>query len=210
MMFCEVLAVQERLTLCCGAGVPVPVRDSTVGEFEAALANDMLPDATPVPAGVNVTVNCTCCPAGITTGNDTPLRTKAEPVTLPEATVTFSPLALSVPFCCEFVPTATLPKSIVVGLTANCPRGTDVPVPVNGMARFEFDASETTETLPASFPEEGGAKMTVKVKCCPGVSTSGGVNPLMLNPVPVTVACEIVTFTPPVLVRVSDSCWLLP
>jgi hypothetical protein len=57
MTFCEVLAVQERLTLCCGGGVPVPVNASTAGEFEALLKNDRLPDATSVPGGVNVTLN---------------------------------------------------------------------------------------------------------------------------------------------------------
>jgi hypothetical protein len=88
MMFVEVLAVQERLTLCCGGGVPVPVKSSTVGEFEALLANDTLPDAAPVPEGVNVTVNCAYCPAGIVTGNDNPVTAKAEPITLSEDTIT--------------------------------------------------------------------------------------------------------------------------
>src|SRR5271170_2462889 len=109
MMFCDELAVQERSTVCCGGGVPVPVNDSIAGEFEALLANDMLPDATPVPEGVNVTVNCTCWPAGIVTGNESPPRAKADPVTLPDETITLSPVALSVPFSCAFVPTITLP-----------------------------------------------------------------------------------------------------
>jgi hypothetical protein len=49
------------------------------------------------------------------------------------------------------------------GATANCPGGTGVPVPVRGMDRFGFDASETIATLPLSFPEEGGVNVTVKV-----------------------------------------------
>src|ERR1700690_1022012 len=148
MMFCEMLAVHERLTLCCGRGTPVPVRDSIVGEFEASLAKDMLPDATPFPEGVNVMVNCTCWPAGIVTGSDSPLKVNAEPFTVSEDTVTLAPLALSVPVWFACVPTATLPKSMLVGVTLNCPWGTGVPVPVNGIARFGLDASETTETLP--------------------------------------------------------------
>ena len=60
------------------------VKFSTVGEFKALLANDTLPDAAPSPEGVNVTVNCACCPAGIVTGNDNPVTAKAEPVTLSE------------------------------------------------------------------------------------------------------------------------------
>lgn len=38
----------------------------------------------------------------------------------------------------------------------------------------------------------------------------GAVNPLMLNPDPVTAACEIVMLDPPVLVRVSDRVCLVP
>src|SRR5580692_8394787 len=122
MTFCDVLAVQERLTLCCGGGVPVPVNDSTAGEFEALLKNDMLPDAAPVPGGVNVTVNCAYWPAGITIGYDgNPLRAKAEPFKVSELTVTLAPLAVSVPINCSLVPTITLPKAMVVGDTANCP-----------------------------------------------------------------------------------------
>src|SRR5579863_7361260 len=129
MMFCDVLAVHDRLTLCNGGGVPVPVKSSTVGEFEALLANDTLPDAAPVPEGVNVTVNCTCCPAGIVTGNDNPVTAKAETMTLSDDTITVWPVALSVPFSWPFVPTITLPKARVVGDTDNCPWGTGVPVP---------------------------------------------------------------------------------
>jgi hypothetical protein len=42
------------------------------------------------------------------------------------------------------------------------------------------------------------------------VSVNGGFNPLIVKPVPPTEACEILTLTPPELVRVSESCWLLP
>src|SRR5271154_6517371 len=105
---CELLAVQERLTLCWGGGVPVPVKVSMVGEFEALLVNDTLPDAEPVAVGANVTVNCTGWPGGTVMGNDdNPLTAKAEPVTLSEFTITVSPVALRVPVSCAFVPTIT-------------------------------------------------------------------------------------------------------
>src|ERR1700685_779051 len=121
LMFCDVLAVHERLTECCGGGVPLPVKVSTVGEFEALLVNETLPEAAPVAAGVKVTVNCTCWPAGIVTGNEIPLTAKAEPFKVSEDTVTLSPLAVSVPVLCELVPTTTFPKSMLVGPTANVP-----------------------------------------------------------------------------------------
>ena len=69
-------------------------RGSSAGEIfdgrriRGIAANDTLPDAAPVPEGVNVTVNCTCCPAGIVTGNDNPVTAKAEPITLSEDTIT--------------------------------------------------------------------------------------------------------------------------
>jgi hypothetical protein len=52
---------------------------------------------------------------------------------------------------------------MVVGATANWPGGIGVPVPVSGMPKFGFDASETMETFPVSFPAEGGVNVTVKV-----------------------------------------------
>src|SRR5580704_17089870 len=120
--FCDELGVQERLTECCGGGVPVPVQNSTVGEFEALLVNETLPDAAPVADRVNVTVNCTCWPAGIVKGKDgNPLTPNAEPVTISEVTVTLRPLALRLTCCCAFVPTATLPKFMLVGATDSCP-----------------------------------------------------------------------------------------
>ena len=42
------------------------------------------------------------------------------------------------------------------------------------------------------------------------MSVTGRVSPLMENPAPLGVACEIVTGAPPVLVRVSDLLLLLP
>jgi hypothetical protein len=56
-----------------------------------------------------------------------------------------------------------LPKAKVVGDTDNCPWGTGVPVPLSGIDRFGFEAFETIETFPLSFPVEGGAKVTVNV-----------------------------------------------
>jgi hypothetical protein len=61
MMSGEVLAAQERKTQCIGGGEPVPFNEST-GEFEALLAKETVPEATPVACGVNATVNCTLLP----------------------------------------------------------------------------------------------------------------------------------------------------
>jgi hypothetical protein len=49
----ELLALQARATLCCGA-VAEPLRGSTVGEFAALLTNVTLAVALPDVAGANV------------------------------------------------------------------------------------------------------------------------------------------------------------
>jgi len=45
--------------------------------------------------------------------------------------------------------------------------------------------------------------VTVKLVLWPAVSVRGSEGPLMLNPDPVTVACETVTLPVPLLVRVT-------
>jgi hypothetical protein len=89
---------------------------------------------------------------------------------------------------------------------ANWPGDAFVPAPVRGIVRFGSEAFEVTTRLPLAFPADCGEKMTLNITCCPGASTTGGVNPLMLNPVPLMAACEIVTVDDPLeLVRVSES-----
>ena len=56
--------------------------------------------------------------------------------------------------------------------------------------------------LPAAFPATVGAKLAVSVAADPGLMLTGNVNPLALNPVPVTVAPEIVNVAFPEFVRV--------
>jgi hypothetical protein len=47
---------------------------------------------------------------------------------------------------------------------------------------------EAIETLPVKFPEDCGAKVTLKDTLCPGVRVTGVLNPEMLKPEPVTEA----------------------
>jgi hypothetical protein len=63
---------------------------------------------------------------------------------------------------------------------------------------------------PLTLPADCGANTTLKVTLAPGLSTSEGFSPLMLNPAPATVACEIVTLVPPVFVIVSVKVELAP
>src|SRR5579864_5335169 len=184
-MLGDVLAVQERTTLCIGVGVPDPLNESA-GEFEALLTKLSAPEAVPVACGVNVTVNCALLPAGIVTGKDSPLRVNSELLTLADVTVTLAPVALSVAGRFALVPTTTLPKAKLAGVTVNCPAA--VPVPDSARFKVGFDAFEETARFPLALPADGGVKMTPKVILCPDVRVNGGLRPVTLKAVPVTVS----------------------
>jgi hypothetical protein len=65
-------------------------------------------------------------------------------------------------------------------------------------------------TLPLALPADVGAKVTLKEVLWPGVKVSGVVIPEILKPVPATVTCEMLAFTPPVFFTVSVWLWLCP
>jgi len=75
-------------------------------------------------------------------------------------------------------------------------------VPLNGIDKLGFDASEVTVTVPLFVPADFGAYITVNDMLCPGVKVPAE-NPETLNPVPDAAAAETVVFTPPVFVSVS-------
>jgi|SRR5215469_13152748 len=92
----DVLAFQESATLCCGACVPEPPRDSTTGEFVALLAKETFADAVPDACGVNVTLKEAVLPDASVRGNDRPLTENSEPLTPADETVTGAEAAESV------------------------------------------------------------------------------------------------------------------
>src|SRR5579864_1041490 len=90
-----------------------------------------LPVALPAKVGVNLTVKVVLWPGGIVTGSERPPTLNAELFELAAVTVTFAPLAVRLPDAVPLVPTTTLPKPKVVGVTASCPAAA-VPVPDSG------------------------------------------------------------------------------
>lgn len=78
------------------------------------------------------------------------------------------------------------------------------PVPESGMLKLGFEPLEVMLMLPLAAPLAVGLKSTVNDVLWPGVNVTGKVSPLKVNPVPLTVAAEIVRLDPPVLVKVSD------
>jgi hypothetical protein len=86
-------------------------------------------------------------------------------------------------------------------------RAEDTAAPLSAIARLGFDAFEVIDIVPLKLPADDGVSVTLNDVLCPGVKVSGGLIPDMLNSVPLTVAAEIVAFTPPVFVTVSV--WVL-
>jgi hypothetical protein len=78
------------------------------------------------------------------------------------------------------------------------------------MASGEFGELLTIEMLPVGFPADAGANFAVKDVVCPAVRVAGVASPLMLNPAPDTLACEIVILAEPEFVNVMGDEPLAP
>jgi len=98
--------------------------------------------------------------------------------------------------CVLATPTVTLPKLTLEGVTEICGC---IPVPLSEIVAGELVALLTTATLPARLPAEAGANVTLKEVDWPAARFSGSVIPLVLNPVPVALTCEMETLEFPVL-----------
>lgn len=194
----EPLSLQVKPTLCVVVP-PVPVKDA-VELLEALLTKLNVADAVPDIWGAKVRVTGALCPAARVKGNVIPLRRNSELLTDPELMVTLDPLALIEPDWLEVLPTVTVPKFAEVGVMVNCPCA--APVPDKPIVRFGFEALERTEMLPLTLPVTVGENDAVKDTLWPGLSVAGSVNPLILNPAPVTLACDRLTLVPPEFVTV--------
>jgi hypothetical protein len=170
----------------------------------AVLTNEADAEAAPVEPGVNFTVNVTGVVEVTVTGNVSPVIENSEallPVRLTEVTDTFAPVTLSVPVCVPLVPTTTLPT--FTALTVSVPPDCATAVPLSATLRAGSVALESIMTLPVELPADVGAKVTLNEVLWPGVKVSGVEIPEMLKPVPATVTCEMVAFSPPVFFTVS-------
>lgn len=102
-----------------------------------------------------------------------------------------------------------MPNVSPVGLLVNCPAAA-TPVPDKGIVSVGFVASDVKVTLPLEAAAVCGAKVTVKVVVFPAANVLGVVIPLKLNPVPLMLACEMVTLLPPVFVMVAVTVCCVP
>ena len=153
-------------------------------------------------------VTGTLCPAVIVTGREIPVSENSALLRLADETVTLAPAALRLLDWLTLVPTVALPKLNVVGAMVSVPGA--VPVPESETFKVELEAFDTTAMPPLRLAADCGANNALKVTLAPGLSVRGTVSPLMLNPVPVAVACEMVTLDPPVFVSESVKVRLLP
>ncbi len=129
---------------------PVPDRGIVRDGFEALEMMLMLPLALPADDGLNKTVKTVLCPAERVTGVVIPLRVNP-PLTVTWEIVTLDPpVFVKVSDSDVFLPTITLPKSILVGLAAKVP--TETPAPDNGNVSVGLEAFERMVTAPVAFP----------------------------------------------------------
>src|SRR5437588_6973366 len=144
------LAIHERLTLCCTGATPLPVSDSVTGELPALLTNENVAVVVPDTCGRKVTVNGIDCPAASVVGREIPLNTNSVLVLVTEESVTEEPLAVSVPLRTALEPSVTLPKLNAVGVNDNCPEV--AAVPESPIFSWESDALERIAMVPEAEP----------------------------------------------------------
>jgi hypothetical protein len=147
-MFEEVLALQDKFTVCVGAGVPAPVSASVVVAGWPLLVklSDALAD--PATCGLKVTENEVLWPTGIVIGSEKPPTLNTELPVFAAVTVTYAPLAVNVP-------------AVVL------------PVPDKAMLNAGFVASEVIVRLPLTPPDDFGAKETSMLALCPAPKLTG-------------------------------------
>ncbi len=152
----------------------------------------MLPDAVPLARGVKFSVAETLWPAAMVLGRENPPSVNSEFVVLADEIVTLDPCADRVNARLLLLPRVTLPKFSAAALVVSPPAETPVPERV---IKWEGvpQAFEKTVICPVLVPLAWGLKATVNVMLRPGGKVIGRLNPLRLNPEPLTLAREIVT-----------------
>jgi hypothetical protein len=165
-----------------------------------------VPVTVPVFVGANTTFTFTLCPALIVSGKETPGIEYCELLLDPDETVTLPPVAVSVAGCVDELPTSTLPKLSVAGLTPSWPLVVLVPVPLSGM----FTLGPETNTLPPTSPADFGANATVSETLWPELRTTGKVAPLTEYPLPVVWIPLRVTFQVAEFFRTNESLLVEP
>ncbi len=155
---------------------PVP-ESEMVGELEASEVNDTVPVELAPDCGVKLTLNVKLWFAISVSGKLRPLTAKPVPLALAWVTVTVAPPVLVIVAVLLLVlPTFTLPKLIVVGLSPSMPGAT--PVPVRLIVRLGLEPLLVIVTLPVGVPADCGANTTLNDLLAPAARVNGTVIPL--------------------------------
>ncbi len=206
VIVCELLLPTVTLPKLALAGVaencgwvPVPVSGTVREKLEPEPPSTIVPLTAPAVVGVKLAEKGTLWPTLTVSGVAKPNNPNPVPVALADETVMLAvPEFVRVKDLEPLLPTATLPKLTLVGLTPSTPCA---PEPVSGMFIGEPAALLTTEMFPVSFPAAVGANCTAKVVLAPALIVPAPI-PLMVNPVPVAVADMIVSAAFPVFDKV--------
>jgi len=178
----------------------VPLSGIAVGEVGRLVTTEMLPDELPPEAGEKTALNVMLA-LGAKVCAAKPATLKPVPVTLSDETTKFPvPVFFSVTTCVPVVPSGTLPKLTLDGVT-DIPGA--VPVPLKAIVVGELAASETIEMLPETLAVEVGVNVALKFMVLPGARVTAE-KPVTPNPVPVTLSDETFKFAVPVFFRVID------
>ena len=187
----------------------MPESETVKVELEALETTVMPPLTLTADCGLNRALKVTLAPGLSTRGTFSPLMLNPVPVAVACEIVTLDPPVLvSESVKVRLLPTWALPKARLAGLEVSWPAA--VPVPESETVKVELEALETTVMPPLTLTADCGVNTALKGTLAPGLSTNGTLSPLMLNPAPVAVACEIVTLDPPVLVSESVKVKLRP
>jgi hypothetical protein len=174
VIVCELLLPTVTLPKLALAGVaencgwvPVPVRGTVSEKLEPEPPSVMVPLTAPEVTGVKLAEKGTLWPTLTVTGVVKPDNPNPAPVALADETVMLAvPEFVRVKDLEPLLPTATLPKPTLVGLTPSTPCA---PEPVSGMFIGEPAALVTIEMFPVSFPAAVGANCTAKVVLAPAL-----------------------------------------
>jgi hypothetical protein len=139
-----------------------------------------------------------------------PFTVKPAPVTFTADIVTLEfPVFVKAAPKSLLLPRFTLPKlRLDVLKLSSCVPAT--PVPLSAIMSGELGALLVSETEPVTLPAALGVKTALNVTFDPVAIVVGALRPVMLKPVPVTVAREIMTLAEPLFVRLIVCELLLP
>ena len=190
------------------AVVPFPLSGIFAGDPDALLATASAPETLDALVGLNCAVNVVLCPAASVYGNVIPDTLIPEPDTLnPEIVIDELPPSANRIVCVTSLPTVTVPKFTVDGVTLSADA---VPDPVQSTFIGEPAALLAIAIDPDSAAAVVGLNVTVTSAFCPGCKVEGIARPVSVTPVPLTAALEIVNAAVPVFDNFTVSLEVLP